>query len=188
MSVLICDGAHAADIRAIWERNNHSPLRVYDHNPIKHSIPAREVYDEYCYIGINDPQERARIAHKYFLDGATPLIDRDAVIGRNCHISGGCVIAPSAVLLTDVWLGRHTHINYGATMTRCSIGAFGTVSPGATICGNVEIGIECMIGAGAVICDRVRIGNQVTVAAGAIVPPESIIPDGTTVIGVWKNV
>jgi len=77
-------------------------------------------------------------------------------------------------------------MNYGASMTRSCLGAFCTVSPGAVICGDVIIGNDTLIGAGAVVCDRVRIGSNVTVAAGAIIPPESYVPDGAKVIGVFK--
>ena len=93
-----------------------------------------------------------------------------------------------ASLLHSVTLGDHVHVNTMAQMVRTNVDDFTTISPGAHICGNVEIGEACAIGAGATICERVKIGDFVTVGAGAVVPPYSIIPNGKTVIGVWKNV
>ena len=80
--------------------------------------------------------------------------------------------------------GYGTHINYGVTMTRTTIGHHTTISPGVTICGDVTIGDRTLIGAGAVVCDRVTIGNDVTIGAGAVVLPETTVPDGETWYGV----
>ena len=92
------------------------------------------------------------------------------------------MIAPNAVLLRDVWLGRHVHVNYGSSMTRCKVGAFTTIAPGVTICGDVEIGEAVFIGAGAVICNLLKIGDGAIVAAGAVVTED--VPAGATVKGV----
>lgn len=80
--------------------------------------------------------------------------------------------------------GYGTHINYGVTMTRTTIGTHCTISPGVTICGDVTIGDRVLVGAGATICDRVTIGNDATIGAGAVVLPETVVPDGETWVGV----
>ena len=116
-------------------------------------------------IGINDPRLRAKVSEIIEIDDMV-WIHPSAVIGIECHWNSG------------------THINYGVTMTRTTIGHHTTISPGVTICGDVTIGDRVLIGAGSTICDRVTIGNDVTIGAGAVVLPETVIPDGETWFGV----
>ena len=81
-------------------------------------------------------------------------------------------------------LGAHTHVNAKATLTRCILGDFCTVGPGANICGDVIIGQDVVIGAGATICDRVEICSGVTIGANAVVPPLTKITQPGTYVGV----
>jgi carbonic anhydrase/acetyltransferase-like protein (isoleucine patch superfamily) len=182
---LVCSGSHGRDISVIFQRAHpDKELRVWDDD----FYPIDPDALRHVIIGINDPRERKRLAVKY--PGMGPpraIVDPSAIIGPNVTLARGVIVAPLACLLHDVDLGEHVHVNYHASMTRCTVGAYTTVSPGATICGDVEIGEVCMIGAGAVVCDRVTIGDHVTVAAGAIIPPLSVVPSGSRVIGVWKH-
>lgn len=188
MASLLGAGNHGSDIVAIWKRVRPiTELRIYDDNHTKYP-PLPERLGGRIVIGVNDSELRAEIAERYgHLHGIHPLVDPTALIGENVSLNEGVVVAPFASLLHSVTLGWHVHINYHASMTRCSIGDFSTVAPGAVICGNVSIGVATHIGAGAVVCERTAIGSNVVVAAGAIVPPYSEVPDGTKVIGVWKG-
>lgn len=116
-------------------------------------------------IGINDPQVRAKVA---------------------ADIGGDDVawVHPDAKLYVDCSYGYGTHINYGVTMTRTTIGVHTTISPGVTICGDVMIGDRVLIGAGATICDRVTIGDDAIVGAGAVVLPQTVVAPHQTVMGV----
>ena len=154
MVALIGDGSHAADIAAVMG------------NEITRRFPHHTLYDGTLpvVIGINDPRLRARIAQEL------GVVD----LSWNCHF----------VYMRDVGCLNGTHINYGVTMTRTTIGHHTTVSPGVTICGDVTIGDRVLIGAGATICDRVTIGADVTIGAGAVVLPETVVPDGETWVGV----
>lgn|SRR5487761_2013420 len=182
MTALVGAGSHGKDIASIFVHAYPGvTLDIYDDA----GTPPPALLSN-ILIGVNDPSTRRKIAERYPM-AAPPLIDPQAIVGLRVHVEHGCVIAPGAVLLCDVWLGKHTHINYQASMTRCRVGAFTTVSPAATICGDVTIGEECLIGAGATVCDRVKIGNRVRIGAGAIVLPLSVVPDDSTVVGVWKD-
>lgn len=177
-------GSHGRDIEAIWNRKHGESLRVYD-DQLTDKIPKH--LDEPFYIGANNPSIRRSIAERVIGVGSIPLFEWSSVHDLSSVKFGlGSVIAPNAFLLCEVETGDHVHINYGASMTRCSIGSFTTICPGATICGDVTVGEECLIGANATICDRVTIGDRCTIAAGSIIPPESIVPDDSKVIGVWK--
>ncbi len=46
-----------------------------------------------------------------------------------------------------------------------------------------HIGDETLIGNGAIVLDRARIGRHCLIAAGAVVPPDTLIPDGSVVMG-----
>lgn len=115
-------------------------------------------------IGINDPQLRAEIAR---ILGVHDL--------NWTH--------PDARLF-NVDVNYGTHINYGVTATRTTIGHHSTISPGVTICGDVTVGNRVLIGAGATICDRVTIMDDAVVGAGAVVLPETTVGRGETWVGV----
>ena len=186
--IIIGAGSHATDIKAIAYRNHLTTITEYDDNPATGSPAPPGSLSGPLIIGVNNAQERRAIALRFpHLRGAAPLIDPSAIIGPDVHCGHGTVVAPMATLLTQVHLGDHVHVNYHASMTRCTIDDYTTVSPGAVICGDVTIGQAVLVGAGSVIADRCVIGDDVIIAAGAILPPESVIPDGAKCIGVWKQ-
>ena len=189
MASLIGYGNHGKDLRVIWDRvHPDNPIQVLDDDPETGNPTPPDDLTGRILIGNNDPSVRRYIAERYsHLRGTHPLVDPTAFVGPDVKLSRGTVVAPGAVLLHSVTLKCHSHVNYAATMTRCIVGAYSTVSPGATICGNVRIGKECVIGAGAVVCERSNIGDRVMVGAGAIIPPYSLVPDDTVVKGVWKD-
>lgn len=182
---LLGSGNHALDISMIAHRAGFD-VQVFDDDPAT-GFPPLPPNQRYAIIAINDSLTRAACAERLNIAGWDPLIDPSAIVGSHCSIGVGVVIAPQTLLMHEVELGCHVHINYHVSTTRCKVGPFSTISPGATICGNVEIGECTMIGAGATICERTTIGDNVKVGAGAVVPPHSIVPNGVTVKGVWKN-
>lgn len=135
------------------------------------TIPATMIHHHCEYrggraiIGINDPQKRAAVAW---------------LLG----IRDEAWVHPSALLGPDTVIGWGTHVNYAASMTRTRVGRHCTISPGATICGDVTIGDRVLIGAGATICDRVVIEDDVVVGAGAVVLPCSTLHEGGIYVGV----
>lgn len=188
MASLIGYGNHGADCEAIYLRaRKGKSLDVYDEGPNSIAdLPPMHLTGR-ILIGVNDPHVRREIAERWsHLKGTNPIIDPTAVVGSDVIMGCGSIVAPLASILVRVILGEHVHVNTHVNMTRCQIGPYSTISPGATICGNVDIGYECAIGANSTICERSQIGHNVIVAAGAIIPPHSVVPNGTTVIGVWK--
>lgn len=155
--ILIGDGGHARDIRA-----SLLPFGVALRR-IPHHKCAPLLLDEDVVIGINDPRLRAEVADEL------GVLDRPWV-----H--------PDARLYVDCTYGHGTHINYGVTMTRTTIGHHTTISPGVTICGDVVIGDRVMIGAGATIVNLVTIGDDAVIGAGAVVLKD--VPAGAKVKGI----
>jgi acetyltransferase-like isoleucine patch superfamily enzyme len=161
VTVFVGDGGHYVDI--INDILTTGTIQHYPH----HSEWARQYafLPDPTYICINDPRLRSQVADELQLQDE-PWAHSDTLFGPECEWDYG------------------THINYGVTMTRTTIGHHCTISPGVTICGDVVIGDRVLVGAGATICDRVHIGNDATIGAGAVVLPETQIPDGETWVGV----
>ena len=185
---LVSCGNHAQDILAIAQRRHFQGIVIYDDDPSVAEQTPPDLSGP-TILAVNDSLLRRSLGQRLVnITPAPPLIDPSAVVGLGCDIGYGSVVGAQAALVCNVSLGIHVHVNYRVGITRTNVGDYSTISPGATICGNVEIGQACTIGANATICERTRIGKEVTVGAGAIVPPYSVIPDGMTVVGVWKNV
>ncbi len=88
-----------------------------------------------------------------------------------------------AVLQTGCRMGENVIINTRASVDHdCIIACHTHVSPGAVLCGNVQVGQGSHIGAGATVIQGVRIACNGMVAAGAVVIRD--IPEGVTVAGV----
>lgn len=181
---LVGRGAHGADIQAIWKAVHGSRrLDPYDDN--WGEPPPKYVPIEAFYVGINRSEDRRAVSERlkaWNWTPADPLVHPSAQIGPACGLGLGSVVSANVVLLRDVRVGEGTHINYNVGATRAIIGKYVTISPGATICGDVRIGDGTMIGAGATVCNLVNIGRDVTVGAGAVVLDD--VEDGDTVVGV----
>lgn len=185
--IIIGAGNHFLDIEEIAIRCGLRDLTVYDDDPAIGIAPTGDLKGQ-LLVGVNDPSLRRQIVKRFScLRGANPLVDPSALIGSDVVMGQGTVIGPMASLLHSVTLKDHVHVNTGAQMVRTIIGAYTTICPGATICGNVDIGEACLVGASATICERTTIGNDVRIGAGAIIPPYSNVPNGVTVTGVWKE-
>ena len=187
--IVISGGNHWRDIEQIAHRNGITRITVYDDDPASGWPAPPDCLAGTLVIGVNDAFLLREIARRFpHLLCAAPLIDPTALIGINVHCGHGAVVGPMASLLHSVTLGDHVHVNSHVNIVRSQIGDFSTLSPSATVCGNVQIGEAVTVGAGAVVCERTQVGDDVVIAAGAIVPPYSVIPNGTKVLGVWKNV
>jgi sugar O-acyltransferase (sialic acid O-acetyltransferase NeuD family) len=180
--LIVGDGGHAHDIAAILEASGRVAF-CYDESPIERRYAGTFPPTTYEYlIGVNNPSQRRSVARRYIFQAMALARDPSARVGPDCSIGVGCVLAPNVVLLRDVKLGDHVHVNYGASATRAAIGAFVTIAPGVTICGDVRIGAGTFIGAGAVISNLVTIGPGAVVGAGAVVVDD--VPPGAVAVGV----
>lgn len=123
-------------------------------------------------VGVNNGRMRQQIVGR---------LERGGVV-NDCD---GVWVHPAATVDEhSTELGRHTHINGGAFITRASLGEFCTVGPNATICGDVTIGNLVSVGAGAVVCEFSTIGDGATIGAGCVLPPHTIVGAGQTWVGV----
>jgi len=176
-------GAHGRDIEEVWNRAHPGrKLLKFDDDPARGVTVGTPPAAVPCYLGLNWPLERSALADRACWITPAALVDPSVIVGSGCVLTGGAVVFPGVVMLRDVELGEHTHVGYCASLTRCRVGAFTTISPGALICGDVEIGREVLIGCGAVVKNLVTIGDRVVIGAGAVVVND--VPPDTTVTGV----
>ena len=188
MTIILGAWVHSRDIQTNWRRVHPTvPLTVYDDDPKFGCLPPTWMDSnlEDLLLGMNSPHDRMKAAQRHHdLEAAEALVDPSVVLGENIDLASGVVVAPNVLLLRDVQLGLHSHINYGVSMTRCTVGAFTTISPGTTVCGEVTIGSCVSISAGVTIANCVDIADDVTIGAGAVILPFTRIGPGEKWLGV----
>lgn len=89
--------------------------------------------------------------------------DAPVRIGRATNIQENCTIHTSERHPTI--LGDHVTVGHNAVLHGCSVGD------------------ESLIGMGAIVLDGAKIGRQCLVAAGSLVTKDTVIPDGSMVMG-----
>lgn len=138
-------------------------------------------------IAIGNPHGRIRLQlhERLKAEGLQPTtiahpsawIASDAEIGEGSQIMAGAIIQP------QTRLGRYCIINTKASVDHEDVLADGVeIAPGATLCGDVSVGINAWICAGATVLPRIKIRADAVVGAGAVVTRD--VPAGITVIGV----
>lgn len=140
-------------------------------------------------IGLGSPRQKRRVDEAVRTLGASfaTLIHPAASVGRQVEIGEGSIVCASAVVTTDVSLGRHVTLNVGSTISHdCRICDFATLAPGVHIAGAVTLGEGADIGIGAVTIQGLTVGAWSIVGAGASVVRD-VEPD-VTVVGVPARV
>jgi len=174
------DEAESFSTREVAFRAVEKPY-VNDHARIDIEDPG-ELVDYPVVFAVGAPGLRRRLVQLWPGNNYTKVISRSSYIDDSSDIKEGVIIAPSAVITTNVIIGAHALINVGASVQHDSvIGDFVTVSPGARIGGNVDIGDGVFVGMGASIIQRVRIASGIVIGAGATVMADLLEENGVYV-------
>jgi len=141
-------------------------------------------------IAIGNPHGRVRVQfhERLIAERLQPvtIVHPSAQIAENAVIEAGCQFMAGAIVNPEARLGRQCIINTKASVDHeCILEDGVELAPGATICGNVRLGINAWICAGATVLPRLQIGADAIVGAGAVVLHDVSI--GTTVVGVPAN-
>ncbi|TFV52575.1 acetyltransferase [Blastococcus sp. TF02A-35] len=146
------------------------------------SLPA----DVRHVIAIGSGAARRRIDEWARAEGreTTTLVHPSAVLGRHRVALGpGSIVCASAVVTTNVRLGRHVHLNLAATVGHDAVlGDYVTVNPNVSVSGNAVLEDEVTMGTGSTVIEGRRVGARTTVGAGAAVVRD--LPAGVTAVGV----
>lgn len=144
------------------------PLGVPRLGPVS-ALPSMDV--EYV-IGIGDNATRRRIDELASTAGLTAatVIHPTAVVGRACRLAEGVYLAARSCLTTNVVLGRHAHVNVGASVSHDGVlRDYANLCPGVRLGGHVTLGAGAFLGIGATVLPRRVIGEWSVVGAGATV-------------------
>jgi sugar O-acyltransferase (sialic acid O-acetyltransferase NeuD family) len=136
-------------------------------------------------IGIGSPEVRRRIDRQATSCGrrAAIAIHPAATLGSDIRIGPGAVITAGSRLTTNIFLGRHVHVNINSTISHdCSIADYVTINPGANVSGGVTLEEGVTLGTGSAVIQGVRVGHNTMVGAGAVVVRD--LPPGIVAVGI----
>jgi sugar O-acyltransferase (sialic acid O-acetyltransferase NeuD family) len=137
------------------------------------------------HVAIGNNRIRRETAARLEALGATQvaIVHPAAVVSPHATVAAGAFVAAGAIVAPTGRVDAGVIVNHGAIVDHdCVVGAFSHVAPGATLGGNVHLGLEVFVGAGANLLPGVRVGNGVTIGAGAVVLAD--VGAGETIAGV----
>lgn len=105
-----------------------------------------------------------------------------AVMGLECELREGAQIMAGVVLQNRVQISENAVVNTRASIDHdCVIGAHAFISPGAVLCGEVNVEEAAFIGAGAIILPGIRVEKNAVIGAGSVVTRN--VPAGSLMVG-----
>ena len=138
-------------------------------------------------VTIGNPHGRARIKLHRELEGEglspitlahpTAFISKNAKIGVGSQIMAGSIIGPEVELSQDCIVNTNANVDHESFLDSGV-----EISPGATLCGLVNVGVNGWVGAGATVLPKIQIGSDAIVGAGAVVTKN--VERGQTVVGI----
>lgn len=142
---------------------------------------AHVATDTKLVIAIGDNAIRSKVAQKVRHSYGT-VIHPTAQVDQSVLIDEGTVVFHGAILQVSTQVGKHCIINTGASIDHdCLISDFVHIAPQVTLCGNIQVGKNTLIGANTVILPNLKIGENVIIGAGSVVTKD--VPDNVVIAG-----
>lgn len=133
---------------------------------------------------IGSPEVRRKMVESWKGEEFYSVVSKDAYIGEGVRLGSGVIVAPRAVLTTDIEVGDHVLINVAATVSHdVKLGNYVTIGPGAHIGGSVELGDGVFVGIGANVSNGIKVAEGSVIGAGAVVISDIMEPN-SVVVGV----
>ena len=181
--IIIGGGGHSkviVDIINIQRYTNYNIIGYFDDNEKTdlYNVPylgkikrIKNCESKFYYIiAIGDNKIRRRIYENYNKLHYISLIHPKSIISQSAIIEEGCVICAGAIVQSDVKIGKCCIINTNSNIDHESIICdFVNINPSATLCGNVLIGKNTIVGANATIIEKIKIGECNIIGAGSVI-------------------
>lgn len=171
--VIFGNSGHANVIHDIIQSRNTYHLKSFIGQEDEDAF-LKEPICLYGIVAIGDQEIRKKVVRK-ILDKIPnfifiSLVHQSATIGDNVVIGSGSVVMPGAVINNNTQVGNHCIINTKTSIDHdCILDEYVSVSPGVTLCGNVSINKNTVVGAGSVIINNIKIGSNCIIGAGSVV-------------------
>ena len=115
----------------------------------------------------------------------TAIVQGDVTLGAGVNIWHHCVVRGD---VAPIRLGDRVNVQDG-TILHCRSGVPLEIAPDVAIGHQAvvhcqSVGSRTLIGIRAVLLDDCEIGENCLIAAGALVPPRTVVPDGSVVMGI----
>lgn len=110
------------------------------------------------------------------------LVHPRAWVGQNVDIGEGSILCAGALVTTDIRIGRHVHVNIGATIGHDAVlEDFVTLNPSVNVSGNVKLEEGVEIGTSSVLIPGSVVGCWSIIGAGSVVTKG--LPSNVTAVG-----
>ena len=160
---------------------------LYLGSELKEWVKNRKELELGFCVTIGNPHGRTRIKLHRELEGEglspitlahpTAFISKNAKIGVGSQIMAGSIIGPEVELSQDCIVNTNANVDHESFLESGV-----EISPGATLCGLVNVGVNGWVGAGATVLPKIQIGSDAIVGAGAVVTKN--VESGQTVVGI----
>lgn len=110
------------------------------------------------------------------------LIHPAATVAPSSKISLGSQVLAGAMISSGSEIGKGCIINNRSGVDHeCRIEDGCHIAPGATLCGQVQLAQNVMVGAGAIVLPRLHVGRDTVIGAGSVVTKD--LPENVVVCG-----
>ena len=116
------------------------------------------------------------------------ILDPSARLASSVHMGKGIFVGKNAVINANAVIEDMAIINTGAIVEHgCLVGKFSHISVGAVLCGNVQVGQDCLIGANATVLQGREILSGSIIGAGEVVKTTKPFHETVNVYGGRAN-
>lgn len=137
--------------------------------PVVHKIWPGQYPEARFFMGVADPAIKRKIASENE-DRWASYIHPSAYVSRRAKIGKGCVLTPQSLVVGDAVLGDFVFLNTNATVGHDTvIGSYTTLFPNSEVCGNCNLGEDCLVGIGGYVLPNVTLPSGTKASAGAVV-------------------
>ncbi len=189
--VLIGAGGHQRVVRQVINDLNIYDIVAAIEKGEEQRLPGLiERGVRYAFIGVGQIKAsnlRAQLFRDVKRLGFTlpVLIHPSSYVCPDVSIGEGSLIAPGVVINTGTKIGANVVINTRASIDHdCVIEDHVFISPGVTLCGEVNLAEGAFVGAGSTSIQAIKIGRGVTIGAGSVVLRD--VPSEKVVFGIVK--